>query len=277
MRHLIVNADDYGVSPGVCAGIRRAHLEGIVTTTTVMMNMPDARHEIDRLRSETPELGIGVHLNITAGSPLLPRHQVASLVGADGRFLRPETLLRRVDQVLPEEVENEWRAQVESLFSAGVRPDHFDSHHHVAYLHPTLLRLFLGLARQYGCPVRPPLVADLDHTDILRGIPKDQANWFAENAPRMLCESKAQHPDRLYASFYGQRATLPALLAILEALPPGSSEIMCHPGQVDDLLRRGSSYIAQRESELAILTSPQVREAVKRDGIQLVRYAGLSA
>lgn|GEM_PF-1411882 len=166
---------------------------------------------------------------------------------------------------------------METFFSSGVRPDHFDNHHHVAYRHPTLLRLFLGLARQHSGPARPPLVANLDPTDILRGTSKDRADWFGENAPRMLGESNAWHPDRLYASFHGERATLPTLLAILEALPPGSSEIICHPGRVHDLLRRRSGHIVQRESELAIPTSPQLREAMKRGGIDLVRYAGLSA
>lgn len=159
---------------------------------------------------------------------------------------------------------------METLFSSGVRPDHFDNYHHVAYRHPTLLRLFLGLARQHGCPARPPLVANLDPADILRGASKNRADWFGENAPRMLGESNAHHPDRRHASFHGERATLPAL-------PPGRSEIMCHPGQAKGGLRRRGGHIVQRESELAIPASPQVREALKLGGIDLVRYAGLSA
>jgi predicted glycoside hydrolase/deacetylase ChbG (UPF0249 family) len=276
MRLLIVNADDYALSPGVSAGIRQAHRSGIVTTTTIMMNMPEARSQIASLRSESPDLGIGVHLNITAGVPVLPRSQVASLLGNDGRFARPEILLQRVDEASLEEIEREWRAQVECLVSTGLHPDHLDSHHHVAFLHPVLLRLFLELAREHPCAVRPLLVADLAWTSILRSIPKPQVEWFQKNAPRMVSESMVPHPGRLYTSFFGERATLPVLLSLLKSLPSGTSEIMCHPGLVDDGLVQSSSYAVQPAAELAVLTSPQVREAVQQSGIQLIGYAELS-
>ncbi len=84
--------------------------------------MPDAKREIDRLRSETPGLGIGMNLKTTAESRLFPRRQVASLLGADGRFLRPESIMRRVDQVLPEEVRRNGGPRWKPFSPAGSDP-----------------------------------------------------------------------------------------------------------------------------------------------------------
>ena len=78
-KRLIVNADDYGHSPGICLGIREAHLEGIVTSTTAMMNRPLAPAELTVAARTCPNLGVGVHLVLTAGKPVLAAEKVASL------------------------------------------------------------------------------------------------------------------------------------------------------------------------------------------------------
>ncbi len=85
---LIVNADDYGRSRNISRGIREAHLKGIVTSTTCMMNFPTTATDIRQAREETPDLGLGVHLVLTSGSPVLPAAQVPGLVGAEGEFYK---------------------------------------------------------------------------------------------------------------------------------------------------------------------------------------------
>ena len=84
-RMLIVNADDFNRSPGVSRGIVEAHEKGIVTSTTVMVNLPGLRASLDLLRGY-PRLGVGLHVNLTFGSPVVPAEQVPSLVDAEGRF-----------------------------------------------------------------------------------------------------------------------------------------------------------------------------------------------
>src|SRR5262245_61335022 len=84
MKSLIVNADDYGRAPSVSAGIREAHLRGLVTSTTAMMNMPNMETELVAAQRLCPRLGLGVHLTLTAESPLLPPEQLPSLMALSG-------------------------------------------------------------------------------------------------------------------------------------------------------------------------------------------------
>jgi len=271
MRRLIVNADDYGVSPGVCEGIRRAHREGVVTTTTVMMNMPDAAAELRRALQEAPDLGLGVHLTLTAGAPLSPAPAVTSLIDPSGRFVRPPEFVVRLESLRIEEVEREWIAQIEAFLSLGLPLDHLDSHHHTSYLSPRLLDLMLDLAQRFGCAVRPAV------TDELSPLAREMIGSFAPegvaHALAAMRSTPVKHADRLYVSFYDTTATLERLLAILGTLPDGTSEIMCHPGLMDEALREASGYAQARQRELHCLIDPTLRQAIAERGIRLCRYA----
>jgi predicted glycoside hydrolase/deacetylase ChbG (UPF0249 family) len=101
---LIVNSDDYGRTAAVSQGVRNAHLFGIVTSTTCMMNMPTVVDDIHTAMKEAPRLGMGVHLVLTSGQPLLPAAQVPSLVAPDGSFLKLDQFLARLDQIDPVQV-----------------------------------------------------------------------------------------------------------------------------------------------------------------------------
>ena len=273
MRRLIVNADDYGVTPGVCEGIRRAHREGVVTTTTAMMNMPHTAPELRRAHVETPTLGLGVHLMLTAGVPLSPAHAVTSLIDAAGRFVRPPEFVARLEDLRMDEVGREWEAQIEAFLALGLPLDHLDSHHHTSYLSPRLLDSMLGLAQRYGCATRPAVTDE--KTSLAREMIASFAPQGVAHALAAMTSTPVKHADRLYVSFFDKTATLERLLAIVSALPEGTSEIMCHPGLVDEALREASGYADARERELLCLIDPTVREAIERYGIRLCRYADL--
>src|ERR1700704_2262214 len=84
---LIVNADDYGFSPGVSAGIRTAHSGGIVTSTSVLIVAPGALADLRKAQSSCPDLGIGVHLALTGGwRPVLDAERVRSLTTRAGKL-----------------------------------------------------------------------------------------------------------------------------------------------------------------------------------------------
>jgi len=100
---LIVNADDYGLTSGVSQGIRRAFLEGILTSTTAMMNQPSVRIELPKALKQCFGLGLGVHLTLTAGAPLLPAEKISSLVNANGTFYTREAFIKRLAQIDPDE------------------------------------------------------------------------------------------------------------------------------------------------------------------------------
>ena len=271
MRRLIVNADDYGVTPGVCLGIRRAHREGVVTTTTAMMNLPHAAAELRRAHQETPALGLGVHLTLTAGVPLAPPQAVTSLIDAAGRFVRPPEFVARLESLRIDEVEREWIAQIEAFLDLGLPLDHLDSHHHTSYLSPRLLELMLDLAHRYGCAVRPAVTDE--QSPLAREMIASFAPQGVAHALAAMRSTPVRHADRLYVSFFDTTATLEGLLAILGSLPDGTSEIMCHPGIVDEALREASGYADARQRELQCLIDPTVRKAIGRRSIHLCRYA----
>ncbi len=158
---LIVNADDYGHTAGVSAGIRAAHLHGMVTSTTAMMNRPNAVQALPLAIQTCPNLGIGLHLVLTSGRPLLSPEKISSLVQPDGSFFSQAGLIEWLEQIDLDEVRAEWHAQLELFIRvAGRLPDHLDSHHHASYFTPGLFERMLVLAEECHCPIRKPFGAD---------------------------------------------------------------------------------------------------------------------
>lgn len=274
MKYLIVNADDYGMTASVSAGIRQAHLGGIVTSTTVMMNMPDAE---DALRLAPPTLGLGVHLTMTEGVPLLPAERLPRLLGlADGVHFPDWPIVRAHAPTLPtDEIAAEWRAQVERFRAiTGRTPDHLDSHHHSAYYSYALYTLLLDLAAEYGCALRLPYREDgLPVPGDLLAVPED---FPADETPRDLAGRRGlRFPHRFISRFYDDGASLDVLLALLDDLDDGVTELMTHPGLADAGLEQITSYNRQRARELDLLTHPRVTEKIDALGIRLITFADL--
>ena len=271
---LIVNSDDYGRTAAVSQGVRNAHLFGIVTSTTCMMNMPSVVEDIRTAMQDAPRLGLGVHLVLTSGQPLLPAAQVPSLVAPDGSFLKLDQFLARLGQIDPAQVMAEWQAQIERFVATtGRAPTHLDSHHHSSYFTEPLFRGMLELAHAYAAGIR--LVIAQGDEDSMAGLPTEVLTPIREYAPRLLKEFRPKTPDVFHASFYDEMATKEELLRLINGLGPGTAEIMCHPGYADSILLAGSVYARQRESELGVLTDPEVRQAIEARGIQLISFAQL--
>ncbi len=273
---LIVNADDYGRSASVSRGIRESHLRGVVTSTTCMMNFPGVMDDLARALQETPDLGLGVHLVLTAGRPLLPADQLPTLTAPNGAFLKLDKLIAGLNDVNPAAAKAEWRAQIEKFVRVtGRKPTHLDSHHHAAYFTAGLFRAMLELAQEYDCAVRQASASGKG-TD-MAGLPPEVIANVHEYAPRLLADFNPPRTTAFYASFYDELATQEELLRILHSLPEGGTyELMCHPGYADAALTASSAYARQRERELAVLTADATRQAVAARGITLVNYASLS-
>ncbi len=153
MKLLIVNADDFGWTEGVSRGIAEAHRNGIVTSTSLVANGAAFQGAV-QLARENPALGVGAHLNLSDGPPILPRWEVASLVDAHGLFWAGtgNLLLRRwMGKLRLDEVEREWAAQIERVRQVGIEITHLDGHKHVHML-PGLFSIALRLAQRYGIP-----------------------------------------------------------------------------------------------------------------------------
>ncbi len=262
-KHLIVNADDYGRTASISAGIRYAHLNGIVTTTTAMMNFPAAAEAVRLAQAECPRLGLGVQLNLTTGRPSLPMERIPTLVDRQGAFLSLHRLKVVFPSINPAELRAEWQAQIENFLKTGATLDHLGSYDHASYLNETAFRTMLDLAQEYQAPIRSPYAIYLPSQ-----IPTTSSLFVS----RVLSEKPMPCPRFYVNSFYEASANLAHLLHILNLIPNGVGELMCHPGYVDEETLRDSSYTYQRESELKILTSPEAKEAAQTLAINLSTF-----
>lgn len=278
-RKLIVNADDYGRSPGISRGILAAHRQGIVTSTTVMINQPDIKPQLAGALA-CQNLGIGQHLVFSAWRPVLPPGSIPGLVDQDGWFLDQHTLWAQAEQIPLDQLRAELKAQIERFLALADRPpDHLDCHHFV-YLYPPFFQVYADLAAQFDFPLRVPFPPETDFEwaletlPYLEGFPRDRVRGMIVTNSALLQSRSLAYPDHFIGTFYGQEAlTLDCLLSLLDALPTGLSELMCHPGYDDPALT--SYYRAEREIELALLTHPAVRERIEREQIELVTFDSL--
>jgi len=275
MKQLIVNADDFGLTPGVTHGIIKSFREGIVRSTTVMMNFPECQQAAIELKKANG-LGIGVHLLITAGTPILPAMQVQSLVDHEGRFLSVEKVIAHLKDINLDELRREWVAQIDRFYNLFGTPDHLDSHHFI-HLIPSFFKVFLELAQAYELPIRFPLPipAMVDQPiSLLRGVSKDRFKEIMLYNKAILDHTNIKYPTYFIESFFGSgNIQEDYLVEILQKIPDGVTELMCHPGEMDSVLISRSSYREEREIELAILTSQYLRQMLEKMEIQLVNYS----
>ncbi len=249
-RYLIVNADDFGLTAGVSRGILEGHRRGIVTSTTALANLPP-RPDLDAEAAGLPDLGIGLHVNLTWGTPISPVSAVPSLVDADGRFDRDLRVLEARAQ--PDEVRREVEAQLLAFARRfGRAPTHLDSHHHVHRLRG-VAEAVLSAALAARLPLR------------------SQDPGFRDGLRR----HGARTPDHfLGADSVEPYWTPERLLDGLAGLPVGATELMCHPGYYDEALAY-SRYGRQRETELAALCDPEARATIARLDIGLCHFGTL--
>ena len=271
-RQLIVNADDFGRTPSVSQGICDAHLDGIVTTTTVMINLPGALEDLRRGIDRAPSLAFGVHLNLTCGKPLSAPDRVPSLVDANGVFHNKNQIFANPGMLDLAEIMVECKAQVDRFLQAEIVLDHIDSHHHLGIANTGIWKIQAQLAADYDCGVRTPFPKDIAEEDLPNLFPTDMIHFSRVQASEQLTSKGIPHPDYFFASFFGNSAVLDHLLKLIQDIPDGVSEIMCHPGYSDEALEKTSIYNRIRERELSVLTDQRVISAITSGNIELHTY-----
>ena len=269
MRILLVNADDFGFTRDVNAGIVEAHREGILTATTLMAGGA-AFEDAVRLARENPDLDIGVHLQMVQGDSLsLPGR---TLPGSVGVLVR--ALLAGEWDVL-----RELEAQVEKLLAVGIRPTHLDTHKHT-HLLPAVLDAVARVSEKYGIRwVRKPFDLPMDGS---------RASWKTRGAAvvmrqmrgqfdRVLARRGASTTDHFAGFVWTGNYDAEDLIQLIRNLPDGSTEFMCHPGILGEELRVAQTRLKEsREQELRALTDPRVRASLRETGVRLSNYRSLS-
>ena len=292
MRQLIVNADDFGLTAGVNRAIIEGHARGVITSATLMANMP-AFGDAVRLAKEHPKghpkerqaLGVGLHFNITQGRPVADASRVSSLIDDRGEFWGTSTaLLGRAltGRLNTEEIAIELRAQIEKALSAGLRLTHIDSHKHSHAL-PQILEAILPTIKDYGIDaVRLPV----EHWRFDRNAKSfklitQSAGAFGISqlcriSEARLRKSEVKTPDFFFGVARTGFWTKPWLIDLIERLPDGTSELMCHPGYDDDELYAVKTRLRQsRVDELRLLTDPDIIAKLEENDVKLINFSVL--
>lgn len=255
---LIINADDYGLTSAVSAGIREAHLKGILSSTTVMASGLTVGQDLPVLLTECPKIGIGVHLTLTTLKPILNPKLIPDLVTNEGLFYKLKDLLNRAE-VLPEgQLYIEWKAQIEKIISFGVKPDHLDSHHSACLFSEKTVAVMIKLAKEFQLPVRAPFSSN---NSSLVSYTKNE-----------LDKNSIKFPKTFIGNFTGNNVEEAHLAEILNKLEPGITEIMSHPGFIDDDLRRISSLVDTRLTEVKTLCSSKISNLLLENNIELSTF-----
>lgn len=228
---LIVNADDFGLTPRVTEGIVRAMTEGVVTSTSAMLCTPHGAASL-RTHRELLRNRAGVHLQLTGGPGFPPKRAML-------RDLVTEPILR------------EWHTQMRAFLDSGLEPTHIDSHHHV-HKEPAAFEAYCEVAREYGVPARscsPAMTMQLREAGV--ACPDAfECSWTSSAKP-----SREGLLAAVSQCFLDQR--------------PLIVELMCHPGYTDAELLRVSGAAASRELELAVLCDPSLRAILAERGVEI--------
>jgi predicted glycoside hydrolase/deacetylase ChbG (UPF0249 family) len=289
MVKLIVNGDDFGLCSGVNKGIIRLCERGVLTSATIMVNQSGTKEALE-FASRTPWLGLGVHLNLTTGRPLLPPDRVPTLVDEAGFFFSPSRLVGRIStgQTDKGDILRELGAQIEFCYGEGLRLTHLDTHS-LTHAFPPLGSLVLQLTRRYEIPaIRSPTVSGAVAPYACKWMQRI-GHWFGRPVARSQTETKSARGKGAAITWNGLKTThyllylrwwlgdrcFEDLEGTLRVLGDRAVEIMAHPGFLDNELAALSNYVEGREEEVRVLSSQRFDELLDRLGAVLTNFGGL--
>jgi hopanoid biosynthesis associated protein HpnK len=264
-RRLIITADDFGADVAVNEAVERAHVMGILTAASLMVGGAAVEDAVARAR-RLPGLGVGLHVVLADGVPVLPADQVPALVGPDGRF---RDMLRTAFAIaLSPAARQQMRAEVAAQFAAfaatGLRLDHVNAHKHF-HLHPMIAAAILDAGQPYGLrAMRVPMEAGTG-----------AMAWWAALLGRGWRGRGMVTNDAVSGLSQSGAFTAERMVRAIGALRPGLTELYTHPAMVDAYPGSAPGYLYR--AELAALTDPAVIAALATSGARTGAFADFSA
>jgi len=260
-RLLIINADDFGMCNSVNEAIFGALNGGVIRSTTLMVPCPWALHAMHFLANH-PEIHFGVHLTVISEwvdyrwGPVTSREKVPSLINKAGYFYNFEQMPEFLAQVRLDQLEMEFRAQIEIVLGAGLKPTHLDWHALRIGSRMDILELMLRLAREYGLALRIAGRSWIEKVQS-RGLPSNDHDFL---------DSYLLDPVNKSARY----------AELLHELPVGLNEWAVHPAlDNSELLAIEPGGNHTRQTDFDFLTSQQAKDIVKEEGIILLDYRAL--
>ncbi len=295
MRQLIVNADDFGLTPGVNRAIAEAHRNGIVSSATLMAVAADeAFRDAVELARTLPALSVGCHVVLVDGRPVSAPGAVDTLLAI--RSGEPECFYSSLSAFAAratmggfdrEQLVTEIVAQIRKIQAAGIVVTHLDSHKH-AHIFPEILKAMLRAARICGVrAIRSPFVPMkaimaqqfAGRATLLKRYGQVRVlNAFAGNFRRQTSRAGLRSPDGVIGVIETGSMDGVLLQQALAGLPEGTWELVCHPGYADaDLRAVRTRLVESREQELGLLTSAELKAFLAAEKIQLIGYRELGS
>jgi chitin disaccharide deacetylase len=262
-RLLIINADDFGMCNSINEAIIGTLNEGLVRSTSLMVPCPWMLHATHFL-ADHPQIPFGVHLTAISDSadnrwrPVTAREKVSSLLDNAGYFYDFEHMPEFLAQVRLDQLEMEFRAQIEAVLAAGLHPTHLDWHSLRISGREDIFDVMFRLAREYGLALRVAGRSSIERLQ-MQGFPTDDYD---------VLDSYLLDPANKAAR----------LAELLRELPVGLSEWAVHPGlDTPELtaIEPGGNRI--RQADYDFLMSEEAREIVREEGIVLLDYGALQA
>jgi chitin disaccharide deacetylase len=291
MPRLIVNADDFGLTPGVNRGILESHMSGIVTSATLMANGAAFDDAVQKGRPAN-RLSIGCHVVLVDGVPVLGRYRIPTLINPRASNRKPAFLRKSAinfgaralfGRISSGDIEVETAAQIGRVQSVGISVSHIDTHKHT-HLWPQVLQPVLRAAKSCGLkrirnPFEPaPLRMIAQRPGLWKRYAQTRAlSGLAYNFQQSVREAGFLTPDGTVGIIVTGRLGGEILRLIIDHLPEGTWELVCHPGYCDPQLVGFPTRLRKsREQELQLLTRPAIRDLLKRNGIELISYNDLN-
>ena len=267
---LIVHADDLGLSHSTNLACLHAIENGLISSGSIMMPCPYALDVINYSKTH-PQCDIGIHLTLTsewAGHqwrPLLG-NKVLSLTNSGGFFFEKREELEINAYI--SEVEQEWRAQIESAFDSGMKPTHLDCHMFTGIINPKYLKLFIQLGHEFALPVL------LNQKKIKK--------WFKYDVKHFITENEIL-VDQLYIATprLASKGLDHYYRNVLQNLTPGLNCLLVHPAYDDEemkLLTKGHTDYNSvwRQSDFDYFTSDECRKLITKNNILLITWRDIN-
>ena len=276
MKQIILNADDFGRHTLINRAVERGVADGVLSSATLMPG-GTAFDDAAELAARSPTLGVGIHLTLVNGNPVLPPAEIPSLVTEAGVFVDDHTafavrLLRGAVNL--SEVRAELAAQLRRVEAAGIHPTHADSHQHMHVL-PGVIDIALDLCRAAGIPAmrapRAPLFAG-SFGGIGQLIGRTGLAVLAHRAAAKAQRCSIRVPDHFAGIVAGEAVDAATLTQIAGSLRDGVTEVMLHPGTDNAVLIRDCLWDHDFEAELSALSAPAVRTALAAAGAEIVNF-----
>lgn len=270
-RRLIVNADDFGRSPSINQAVLRAHREGILTTASLMVNEPACAEAVEMAR-QNPGLGVGLHLTLLCGHSALPANVIPGLVNSHNDFTNNPAgagWKYFFERALRPQLRSEIHAQFEKFRATGLTMDHLNGHLHL-HLHPVVFGILMEDADALGLKnvrlTHDPFLLNLRLVSgnlVYRTVHAAVFHLLAARARPVLKRRKYKHTQRVFGLLQNARVDENYIRLLLTRLPAGDSELYSHPS------------LDEFRNEFDALVSPRVKQEIKSQAIELIRYQDL--